>query len=95
MLIYKTCTGCGKNKSISEFHKQKLGKYGVNSKCKVCTKKQNIAYNGNPINKSRKKLQNNTPEAKEKRRLADEKRRAEKKVDKFIENFLEEMESWK
>ena len=32
----KTCKGCGKTKALTEYHKQKLGKYGVRSKCKVC-----------------------------------------------------------
>ena len=32
----KTCTGCGIEKPVSEYHRHKNGKYGVDSKCKVC-----------------------------------------------------------
>ena len=32
----KVCTTCKEEKSICEFHKEKKGKYGVKSKCKVC-----------------------------------------------------------
>ena len=33
----KTCTKCKTTKPIIEFHRQQKGKYGVTSKCKVCT----------------------------------------------------------
>ena len=32
----KTCTKCGEEKALTEYHKQKLGKYGVTSRCKGC-----------------------------------------------------------
>lgn len=32
----KVCTTCQEEKVISEFHKEKKGKYGVKSKCKDC-----------------------------------------------------------
>ena len=32
----KTCTGCGETKSLEEYHKQKVGKYGRCARCKVC-----------------------------------------------------------
>jgi len=32
----KKCTECGKEKPISEFYKQKNGKYGVKGNCKEC-----------------------------------------------------------
>lgn len=32
----KTCTTCKVEKPLTEFHKQKLGKYGVTSRCKGC-----------------------------------------------------------
>lgn len=32
----KTCTKCGETKSLSEFHKNKMGKFGVRSYCKIC-----------------------------------------------------------
>lgn len=34
----KQCTICGETKSISEFNKQTIGKYGVRSHCKECRK---------------------------------------------------------
>ena len=34
----KQCTGCGETKLLSEYHKKKTGKYGRDSKCKVCVK---------------------------------------------------------
>jgi hypothetical protein len=35
----KKCNKCSETKSISEFSKNKKGKYGVNNRCKVCDKK--------------------------------------------------------
>lgn len=32
----KICTGCDTEKPISEFHKDKTGKFGVRSRCKAC-----------------------------------------------------------
>ena len=32
----KTCTKCSEEKPVTEFHKNKLGKYGVTSQCKKC-----------------------------------------------------------
>lgn len=37
MELLKLCSGCKEVKSISLFHKLKLGKYGVASACKACT----------------------------------------------------------
>jgi hypothetical protein len=34
--LTKVCTKCGKNKPITDFHKCKIGKYGVCSWCKQC-----------------------------------------------------------
>jgi len=34
----KKCTGCGKTKSLEEYHKKKGGKYGRCARCKVCRK---------------------------------------------------------
>jgi len=36
--VTKQCTKCGKTKPVTEFHKNKGGKYGVQSRCKVCRK---------------------------------------------------------
>ena len=35
-IITKICSKCKVEKPLSEFHKQKLGKYGVNNQCKHC-----------------------------------------------------------
>jgi hypothetical protein len=40
----KVCTKCGIEKEISEFHKQKAGKFGVQPKCKLCDKKYSETY---------------------------------------------------
>lgn len=32
----KTCTSCGQEKPVGEFHSQKKGKWGVDSRCKPC-----------------------------------------------------------
>jgi hypothetical protein len=34
--MYKNCTKCNENKSLSEFYKSKSCKYGVSSSCKKC-----------------------------------------------------------
>ena len=34
----KTCTKCGESKLLSEYHKNKRGKYGRHAKCKECVK---------------------------------------------------------
>ena len=34
----KTCSTCGETKKVSEFHKNRTGKFGVDSRCKVCVK---------------------------------------------------------
>lgn len=36
----KKCSKCGEEKPIIEFHKSKLGKYGVGSICKICRKEE-------------------------------------------------------
>lgn len=33
----KTCSNCGETKELSEFHRDKRGKFGVRSICRVCT----------------------------------------------------------
>ena len=45
----KTCTKCKEVKEITEFKKQKTGKNGIRSTCKICTKKdQRIWQKNNP-----------------------------------------------
>lgn len=41
---YKKCTICNKEKPITDFHKQKAGKYGVTSRCKSCVKQHHIDW---------------------------------------------------
>ena len=44
----KTCTKCGEEKPVTEYHKQKRGKYGVTSKCKVCISEIDREYRSRP-----------------------------------------------
>lgn len=37
----KKCTNCRESKGLSEFYKQKVGKYGFEARCKVCRVKSN------------------------------------------------------
>ena len=76
--IYKICTGCHELKPLSEFYKQKLGKYGKKSKCKSCAKEQKRIWaesNRDRINKGnrRRYLQNIESEREHRRayRLSD------------------------
>ena len=48
----KQCTKCGKQKLLSEFYKQKDGKYGVRGDCKKC----NIKYSQRYANKQRRTI---------------------------------------
>lgn len=40
----KKCSKCGQIKSLEDFHNQRMGKYGVNSKCKECIKECYAEY---------------------------------------------------
>ena len=40
----KTCSKCGEEKSLSEYHKEKKGKLGVRAECKECAKKRHSTY---------------------------------------------------
>ncbi len=44
---FKICTKCGKEKELSEFHKQKDGKFGVRGDCKSCRKEYYKDYSKN------------------------------------------------
>lgn len=44
----KTCTSCKKSKPIDDFFTHKLGKYGVDSKCKLCKKEYDIKRKSTP-----------------------------------------------
>jgi hypothetical protein len=56
-ILTKTCTGCGETKpATSEYwHKQKKGKYGLASKCKVCKAEHQREYRQQPEVKERKR----------------------------------------
>lgn len=47
----KICTGCHKEKTISEFYKHKGRKNGLGSQCKLCQDKQHKEYKDNNIEK--------------------------------------------
>lgn len=40
-ITYKKCTMCSEIKNITEFYKNKNGRYGVQAKCKPCYKQRN------------------------------------------------------
>jgi hypothetical protein len=51
--ITKTCTKCGAEKALQEYHRQPLGKHGHTAQCKDCTKVYRKAYRDKPENKAR------------------------------------------
>jgi len=69
----KTCSKCNIEKSVSEYHKQKIGKYGVKSICKECCNKYNRKYMNN--NKEKIKKYNKSEKKKEYREKNKEKRK--------------------
>ena len=61
----KICTKCKEEKPISEFVKNKKGKYGVRSVCKNCTKKIMKKYNGKYKEQQKQYRQDNKEKIKE------------------------------
>jgi 5-methylcytosine-specific restriction endonuclease McrA len=61
MIQTKTCTTCNQEKSTTEFHKNKLGKFGVGSTCKSCIK-QYRQNNQESIAKQRKQYHQDNKE---------------------------------
>jgi hypothetical protein len=60
----KKCTKCNEIKLVSEFYKNKQGKFGVMSKCKVCQNeitKQRYQYNSESIKQRAKQWRKNNP----------------------------------
>ncbi|GAB4000773.1 hypothetical protein GCM10028807_54710 [Spirosoma daeguense] len=53
----KTCSKCSYEKLLTEFHKQKRGKYGVRSICKTCSANHRKEYCSNPEIKKRHRLE--------------------------------------
>ncbi|MEI7943142.1 MAG: hypothetical protein WCH76_08310, partial [Candidatus Riflemargulisbacteria bacterium] len=45
IILVKTCSKCGIEKPLTEFYKQKAGKFGVTSKCKCCIISRQSIYN--------------------------------------------------
>jgi hypothetical protein len=43
-MLTKTCTACGVEKSVDEYHKMKALKYGVKAECKCCSAKRGKEY---------------------------------------------------
>jgi hypothetical protein len=41
---YKRCTTCGERKPLTEFHRQRWGRYGRRSTCKVCRRAEGRAW---------------------------------------------------
>jgi len=59
----KVCTKCGEEKELTEFYKNKLGKFGVKSRCKICVSgwrknyyKENPEYFKNYYKENREKM---------------------------------------
>lgn len=75
-MITKTCTKCGATKPLGEYYKQKGGKYGVRSQCKVCM----CEYEQTPERKEKQRKLRQTPERKEYRREYDRKWRQKPEV---------------
>jgi hypothetical protein len=65
----KKCTGCGETKLLSEYYKNKRGKYGRDSRCKECRKAEKKAYNQSEAGKA----YNQSEARKAKRRAAQKK----------------------
>ena len=64
----KTCTKCGEEKELTEFHKDKDGKYGVKSRCKECIRGLVREYLRRPEVRERKRDHLRRPEVQERYR---------------------------
>jgi len=64
----KICSCCNAEKELTEFHKDKGGKYGVKKRCKICTLEYNINYYKSEEIKIRKKKYNKLEKVKAKRK---------------------------
>ena len=64
----KTCTGCGETKLLSEYYKQKAGKYGRCAKCKLCKNAYKKAYDQSEAGKAKRKAYEQSEAGKEKRK---------------------------
>jgi len=58
-MMNKTCTDCNQEKNICDFGKDKTGKYGVKSKCKVCCNKKSQEWRSQNPDYFQKWIENN------------------------------------
>jgi len=79
----KVCTACHKEKPISEFYKQKEGKFGVTSVCKDCKNKRTIEW--------QKTHRENCRKAQNKYRKSHKAKVAKYSHNKYIENKDEKL----
>lgn len=49
----KACTGCCETKPLTDYHRQKGGKYGRQAQCKTCRKAHQAEYDAKPEVKAR------------------------------------------
>ena len=75
----KTCSKCGVEKAVSEFHKCKTGKYGVRGDCKECNIKRVMKYNGNNTEKHKEYKKRYYQNNKEKIKLKEKEHRQNNK----------------
>lgn len=68
----KTCSGCNKDKSLEEFHRQSSSKDGYRGRCKVCIKKVTDAW-----------YEKNGPRARDYHREYDKRTRFRKKAKSY------------
>ena len=64
-VMTKTCTKCGAEKPVTDFHKKKCGKYGVDGQCKKCTAERDKEYrhkNNPKIRQKQNEWRNTHPE---------------------------------
>ena len=90
----KICTGCKKEMLATKefFHSQKGGKYGLNSKCKPCTKAKSENYykkNSKKVNEISRKWRKDNPE-KVKERSENYYKKNRKKVNEISRKWKKE-----
>ncbi len=66
--MVKECTKCGEEKALTEFYKEKDGKYGVKSRCKECISELVREYRLRPEIRERKREHLRRPEVQERNR---------------------------
>lgn len=84
----KTCTKCGEEKALTEYHKNKTCKYGVNSQCKPCVIERNREYYSRPEIQEKMKEYKSRPEVRERIRKAQHKHRQKPEVKEKRREYL-------